>query len=393
MLTFSSHPPSTGCSDVLPSTVCEGRGGEKRFAMNQRTQLQFNLGVAPNHTKLATSFGPSHPSPVTIHKPAAETIGISCTPIQDFKAVSPNKLALAMKLAKRNVNSVPDLRVYDVESEETDESFEEVELKQNHLRKDVRCQNVRGYAPSEAIGRELGELQLELDRSIERMHRSKGKGKRAAVRAVDRLNARVVGGVGGGRPAVGVVDRANTKSVGGGRPAVGVADRARAAGKAGARVVGTGGHALRMTDRPSARIAGWVGARGDVKVVNDRICWVDLDENQEREQQRREEQVTRNTRMMYDLSQQVRVQSPSPSFSLLKFSLSYIGKGFAEADRQEEASEYTGVCGQKLTVYRRNINSLCLVYDCAEACRSPESCSAYTTGFQSLWASRYPNSS
>lgn len=304
MLAFSSHPPSGGCSAVLPSAVCEGRGGERRFAMNQKTQLQFNLGVVPDHAKLATDFDPSHPpSPVTIHKAAVETIGISCTPVQDFKAVSPSKLALAMKLAKRNarVKSAPDLKVFE-DSEETDESIEEVDLEPYSLHKDL------GYAPPEAIDRELGELQLELDRRIEKLHRSKGKGKRPTVGVAVRPKGRIAGGMGGGgtRYAVGGSVGPNRQMAGGAIPAVGVVDRpnTRFAGRTGVRGLGRGGRVLGVVNGPGARVA------GGAKVVNNRICWEDLDENQEREQRWREERMTRNTRMMYDLSQQVRVQCP-----------------------------------------------------------------------------------
>lgn len=300
LLVFSSQPPSPGCSAVLPATVCEGRGGEKRFAMNQKTQLQFNLGVPPDHAKLATRFGPAHPSPVTIQK-TVETIGMSCTPVRDFKAVSPTKLALAMKLAKRNVavNSAPDMRVHEEEeeSEETDESTEDEELESHSLRKDLKYQNVRGHFP-ESISREL----LELDKRMEKLRRSKGPtvriGNRPNVRTVGGGRERRVGGTGGGRPAVGV-NRSNVQQAGGLR-----VDRPRA------RSAGGVGGALRTGGRPGVGVP---GARGGVRAVDDRICWEDLDETQQREQQWREEQMTRNTRMMYDLSQQVRVQPPPPS--------------------------------------------------------------------------------
>lgn len=281
MLGFCAHPPTSGCSSVLPSAVCEGRGGETRFAMNHKTQLQFNLGVAPNHAKLATSFQPSQPSPVMIHKTAVETLGMSNTPMRHFKAVSPNKLAMAMKLAKRNarVQSTPtlcDKRVhYDEDySDEDEESYSKVELNPCHMasHEDSKYQDVQGRLqnvrkpcpPSESIARELGQLQLELDRRIENLRRTEDrKGKGPAVSRPG-VGARVVGGA-GGRAGVGVV------------------------GKTGARAV--------------RRVAG-------VKVVNERVCWEELDEQEEREQQRRGEQLTRNTRMMYDLSQQVRVQIP-----------------------------------------------------------------------------------
>lgn len=283
MLEFAPDPPSFGCSSLLPSAVCDGRGGETRFAMNHKTQLQFNLGVTPSQAKLATSFNPSHPSPVTIHKPAFETIGLSRTSVQEFKAVSTTKLALAMKMAKRyvRINSAPDLcdkRVrYDGEDDSEDSNDEEFEHEPHHLRQaetpkdpphgkhqDIRDGLLRENTRSvpESIGRGLGQLQLELDKRIAKLHRTEGKKPTAR------------------KPGVGRAGGPGVRTVGG----------------AGARGVGGAG----VT----------VGARGvgrpDVRVVNDRICWDNLDEAEEREQQRRGEQWTRNTRLMYDLSQQVR---------------------------------------------------------------------------------------
>lgn len=236
--------------------------------MNHQTQLQFNLGVAPDQAKLATSFNPSHPSPVTIHKP--ETIGLSQTPVQEFKAVSTTKLALAMKMAKRyaRINSAPDLRDkkvchHDGEGDSEDSDDEEFEHEPHYLRQeetskdpphgDVRGSLLREYARSvpESIGKELGQLQLELDKRIEKLHNTEGK-----------------------KPAV---------------------------RKPGVKTVGGAGVKMVARSRGVGRVSG--------RVVNDRICWDNLDETEEREQQRRGEQWARNTRLMYDLSQQVRVQS------------------------------------------------------------------------------------
>ena len=66
--------------------------------MNQHTQLQFSLGIPPSPANLATHFDPSHhPTPVVIEKPI---IGGSD---KVFRAVSAKKLALAVRMAKRDL--------------------------------------------------------------------------------------------------------------------------------------------------------------------------------------------------------------------------------------------------------------------------------------------------
>ena len=62
--------------------------------MNRHTQLQFNLGIPPSPTNLATHFDSAHPRPVVIEKPVSAG---------GFKVVSANKLALAVRLAKRDL--------------------------------------------------------------------------------------------------------------------------------------------------------------------------------------------------------------------------------------------------------------------------------------------------
>ncbi len=282
VLAFAASPPSAACSPLLPGSVCEGGGGETKFAMNQKTQLQFNLGVVPNQAKLATQFSPSQPSPVTIHKMATETIGISHTSVRDFTAVSPHKLALAMKLAKRNarVRSAPELCNKDTEDADglSEEEVKAHERRPDPLKpaqvppkdsphkdfisEDVRIRLLKEYMKSVpkpgpdpgSIARELRQLKLELDRTMQNLCRAKErKGRKSGVREGRGVGVREERGVG-----------------------------------------------VRMV-RPAS-----------VKVVDDRICWEDLDESEEREQQRRDEQMTRNTRMMYDLAQQVRFNAHAP---------------------------------------------------------------------------------
>lgn len=64
--------------------------------MNHHTQLQFNLGIPSSPGNLATHFDSHHPTPVVIEKP----IGVGD---DGFKAISAKRLALAVRLAKRDI--------------------------------------------------------------------------------------------------------------------------------------------------------------------------------------------------------------------------------------------------------------------------------------------------
>ena len=96
VLGFSSHPPSPFGAGRLPRCVTEERGGQDSFAMNRHTQLQFNLGIPPSPSNLATHFDPSHPTPIVINKPTMVTG-------DRFKVISAKKLALAVRLARRDL--------------------------------------------------------------------------------------------------------------------------------------------------------------------------------------------------------------------------------------------------------------------------------------------------
>lgn len=272
VLAFAAVPPSAVCSPVLPACVCEERGGETRFAMNQKTQLQFNLGIAPNNANLATNFDPTRPSPVVIEKMrtgirhASETIGMSNTPIGDFKAVLPERLALAMKLAKRNArckspqassdergspvyhnhanerrpplshhdhiessNKVSERRanggasIYHEDVPPTDNA------QTNFPRPRAKLAFKVPPTPPESIAREIARLKTDLDRQLAKLNRAKGE-------------------IGGRK-------------------------------------------------------------KPHVQTVSKTVYWDEVDENEDRQQQRREEQMSRNARMVYDLSQQVRLQA------------------------------------------------------------------------------------
>ncbi len=100
---FSPGPPSSRCSSRIPAIVREGRGGEAGFAMNQQTQLQFGLRDVPNRFNLATGFDPRKMSPVVVEKVQAgmRPSTVSGSRLTSLRATSDERMALAMKLAKR----------------------------------------------------------------------------------------------------------------------------------------------------------------------------------------------------------------------------------------------------------------------------------------------------
>ncbi len=99
VLGFSTQPPSPFGAASLPHCIAQQRGGQQNFAMNQHTQLQFNLGIPPHPNHLATHFDPSRPSPVVIEKPSFVP-GLNG---REFRTISAKKLALAVRLAKRDL--------------------------------------------------------------------------------------------------------------------------------------------------------------------------------------------------------------------------------------------------------------------------------------------------
>ncbi len=222
--------------------------------MNQKTQLQFNLGVAPDYSNLGTTFNPgNHNSPVIVEKIPSRTIGFSHTPVEAFKMVSAEKLTLAMKLAKRNLErrvseELPSRSSTDDErgtmawcdgntdhtpqsrSNDDDDRVSETCLPQNREPKILKEKST-SKIPEEIkkqIGKLRGELQLQLSR----------------------MNG---------------VKRSNTRT----RP---------------------------IRDQ---HMGVWSGRSQHVGRLDEG------EENIEREKRRREEQIARNARMTYDLSQQV----------------------------------------------------------------------------------------
>ena len=255
VLGFTGEPPSPHCTPVLPACVSEGRGGEPRFAMNHKTQLQFNLGVHPDQANLATRFDPTRTSPVVIEKmqEPSETIGMSRTPVGDFNAVSSRKLALALKLAKRNAplcsvecspeieitppvlnekRSVADIRTRCELPHKSDVATQTKE-KSQHEKAPTKAPGISPSPSVFSISREISQLKADLKKTLVKLNK--------VTEAQEHLK--------------------------------------------------------------SPRVAN----------ITDRVYWEQhLDDHEERLQQRREEQLARNARMLYDLSQQVRTGVGAP---------------------------------------------------------------------------------
>lgn len=253
--------------------------------MNQKTQLQFNLGIAPNQANLATSFNPTRPSPVTIEKTRTNTIGMSHTPIGDFKAVSPERLALAMKMARRNV------RIRSPPASEDEGGCPTCTCHVDHVcREESRGETVwsnetrpspcdRPATPTkippeppaspqvEAIARDIEKLKIDLRKQMAKLNKAK----------------------------------------------------------------------------PKALVLEWKAPK--TPVLSDRVYWQEpYDEGKERKQQRHEEQQARNARMLYDLSQQVRTPSPSCISNRPHLFIVLLGQELAEAIQKVQPAQCTGMC-------------------------------------------------
>ncbi|KAL5478103.1 hypothetical protein EMCRGX_G024983 [Ephydatia muelleri] len=103
ILNFNQYPPSILGAKHMPLSVTEERAGERRFAMATETQLRFNLDVPPIPTNLASNFQPQ-PSPVVIDKPPVARPCVQTSNASTNNAFS-ERLALAIKLAKRDLRN------------------------------------------------------------------------------------------------------------------------------------------------------------------------------------------------------------------------------------------------------------------------------------------------
>lgn len=200
-LTFSPAPPVSSCSPTLPAFVCEGRGGETGFAMNQQTQLQFNLKNPLDQHNVATKFEPRRPSPVVIERRLANTTtGKNAT--SNFKRASADKLSLASTLAKREAKRMtlvidpPPSTSYDQCScckecddecgqilsdgerssciETLSQHLKDVNVKKNKTSKAERKHRLSVPVPAQvAIVKEIEKLKVDLTKQLEKMNKPK----------------------------------------------------------------------------------------------------------------------------------------------------------------------------------------------------------------------------
>lgn len=227
--------------------------------MNQRTQLQFNLGVAPHHAKLATNVDPSsQPSPVCIHTTGVETIGISHTPARTFKAASPERLAIAMKLAKRNARIKVQFDSCDEDEDEELGDDHDVELGDRY---DGKVNKPMGYEdrvkPHPYLATDATRKGSKNTDQVKKPRQNTRKKPELIVKEIAQLKL--------------ALDQ-------------------------------------RLRTTKLARKPDWQDP--DMKVVRDGLPLEEPQISEEREQQRKEEQHARNSRMIYDLSQQVQSSVP-----------------------------------------------------------------------------------
>ena len=298
--------------------MCDKRGGETGFAMNQRTQLQFNLGVPPHHEKLATKMDPSsQPSPVCIQTLGAETIGISHTPAQTFKAASPETLAIAMKLAKRNAK-------IKVQFDSCDEEEDDVELSDDYVEVLDQPMDYEDWAklhPYSAAGKKTS-------RNTDQVKKPRQYTRHQDTRHQDTRH-QAAGHQTPGHQTPGHQDTRQQDTRQQGTRQQGT--RQQGTRQQGTRQQGTRQQGTRQQDtrqKPipppeliareiaqlklalnqrlrskKARKPDWQDP--DRKVVRDGVPLEEPQRSEEQEQQRKEEQHARNSRMIYDLSQQV----------------------------------------------------------------------------------------
>ena len=275
VLGFSSHPPSPFGAGRLPQFVREQRGGQGSFAMNRHTQLQFNLGISPHPANLATHFEPSHPSPVVIEKPFLAGRG-------EFKAVSAEKLALAVRLARRDLKlgryqpaSSPQLCPSCREDQDT------LSVDWNTTQPQVHCDEVPQALPQDSTDHDWGrdlEQPLPHQASPSR-HQPCGGGELSVSEASVPGNRRV------GDRSSGEVVRLRKEL------------HKQVMYMKQLRELGRGNVVIATTQRKSVVKKG----RG----LTGRVWMDEVKGEEEKLLQRREEQAVRDARIIYNLSQQV----------------------------------------------------------------------------------------
>ena len=250
---------------MIPSFVSQTRGGETGFAINQQAQLQFNLDICPNDANMATKFSPTGQSPVIIEKLTDGTIGMSYTPLESFKAVSAEKLALAMKLAKRNARHRKINTTFNPEI--CSSCYYKPRVKFKPTNEDHYKGHYEGELSSSAA---ITAPQSHLSDNI--LHSQKGHNMRASSQL----------------PLFSVGPKSIiTKEI------------AQLKAELERRLENG---AKRRRDE----LIGIKRKRNEMQVKDERAWWEEEKESkEEREQRRKKGQFTRNSRMIYDLTQQV----------------------------------------------------------------------------------------
>ena len=166
----------------LPPSVVECRGGRSGYAVNQHSQLRFNVKVPPRSTHMEANF-PPRPSPVVIEKGAAAVQNaqtsvsavsatahnvstVSQTSLQPgSKVLMSDGLALASWLAKRDLerNRLGALAVLNAGSQHSDMEEEEEEEEDgsgSDLLEDGLCQSL-GRGQHESMQPFQADLKVE----------------------------------------------------------------------------------------------------------------------------------------------------------------------------------------------------------------------------------------
>lgn len=293
--------------------------------MDQHSQLQFNLGITPSPANLATNFDPTGQHPVIIDKASAGTIGLSLTPVEAFKAASPERLALAVKLARRNIQR----GVTKSQSPSDDDSdhctMPPVKSGANTHNGPVGhvCQQhclPAPHTPLSSLGRRTSPATNAPPVSEE---------PEVTAREIEQLRDKL-------EQQLARLDVS--------RKAIGREEINRKEGTVRREEVKRKNEASRAVRREEANRKQEAGRRKEAisRVENVSMWKEERDEDLERKEQRRKEQLSRNARLLYDLSQQVsdvKLQGWRGSNNHC-----IIGKGSPRYQFKQAASEFTGKC-------------------------------------------------
>lgn len=231
------------------------KGSSEGTSVSQKTQLQFNLGSVPHSSNFATHFDPTNQPPIIINRGAVQTVGFSQTPREAFQAVSPERLSLAVKLARRNIQ-----RNRLSYSGETSSCLTDNHEDATHYTRATQAPPIADKGPVHSHTRlSYGKVRVQSPTPKDARVTTKAAAVDDDVAdEIARLKVEL-------QEQLVQLSTANSR-----------------------RMVDGGGRGMNVPDR---------GRRGR---------WGEEDEeNEERWQRRRKEQWSRNARMIYDLSQQV----------------------------------------------------------------------------------------